>query len=52
MSEDRLAAAKKQTEQHVSKLMSDVSKLSEREKEILDYSQNKEWANPKFKMKW
>lgn len=52
MSEDRLAAAKKQTEQHVSELMSDVSKLSEREKEILDYSQNKEWANPKFKMKW
>lgn len=49
---DRIAQYKGQSDEHVSQILSDVSMLSEKEKEILDYSLNKEWCNPKFKMRW
>ena len=49
---DRIAQYKGQSDEHVSQILSDVSMLSEKEKELLDYALNKEWANPKFKMRW
>lgn len=49
---DRIAQYKGQSDEHTSQILSDVSMLSEKEKEILDYSLNKEWCNPKFKMRW
>jgi hypothetical protein len=49
---DRIAEYKDQSDEHPSQILSDVSMLSEKDKEILNYSLNKEWANPKFKMKW
>ena len=49
---DRIAQYKGQSDEHTSQILSDVSMLSTKEKEILDYSLNKEWANPKFKMRW
>lgn len=49
---DRIAQYKDQSDKHTSQILSDVSMLSEKEKELLDYSLNKEWSNPKFKMKW
>ena len=49
---DRIAQYKGQSDKHTSQILSDVSMLSEKEKELLDYSLNKEWSNPKFKMKW
>jgi len=49
---DRLSQFAKETEVHKSELLSDVSQLSEKEVALLDYSQNKEWANPKYKMRW
>lgn len=35
-----------------SEINSDVSMLSERDKELIKKSLNKEWTNPKFKLKW
>jgi hypothetical protein len=35
-----------------SEILSDVSMLSEKDKSILEYSMNKEWCNPKFKLRW
>lgn len=35
-----------------SELNSDVSMLSDRDKELIKKSLNKEWTNPKFKLKW
>lgn len=49
---DRLSQFKKEMEKHESKLLSDVSQLNDKEIQLLDYSTNKEWANPKFKMRW
>lgn len=49
---DRIAQYKGQSDEHTSQILSDVSMLSDKEKEILDYSLNKEWCNPKFKMRW
>jgi hypothetical protein len=49
---DRLSQFKKEMEKHESKLLSDTSQLNDKEKQLLDYSTNKEWANPKFKLRW
>ena len=35
-----------------SEINSDVSMLSERDKELIKKSLNKEWTNPKFKLRW
>lgn len=35
-----------------SEINSDVSMLTDKDKEILEYSMNKEWCNPKFKLRW
>jgi hypothetical protein len=35
-----------------SELNSDISMLSEKDKNILEFSMNKEWCNPKFKLRW
>lgn len=35
-----------------SKIESDVSMLSDHEKEIISLAMNKEWTNPKFKLRW
>jgi hypothetical protein len=35
-----------------SEINSDVSMLSDRDKELIKKSLNKEWTNPKFKLKW
>lgn len=35
-----------------SEINSDVSMLSDKDKSILEYSMNKEWCNPKFKLRW
>ena len=40
------------SEKYISELNTDVSMLSEKDQEILNYSLNKEWCNPKFKMRW
>lgn len=49
---DRIAQYNNHSAKHPSQILSDVSMLSDKEKELLDYSLNKEWANPKFKMRW
>ena len=49
---DRLSQFKKEMEKHESKLLSETSQLNDKEKQLLDYSTNKEWANPKFKLRW
>jgi hypothetical protein len=35
-----------------SEINSDASMLSDKDKSILEYSMNKEWSNPKFKLRW
>jgi hypothetical protein len=35
-----------------SEIQSDVSMLTDREKELVKLSLNKEWTNPKFKLRW
>ena len=35
-----------------SKIESDVSMLSEKDKSVIDLAMNKEWTNPKFKLRW
>jgi regulator of sigma D len=40
------------SEKYNSEINSDISMLSEQDKKILDYSLNKEWVNPKFKLRW
>lgn len=40
------------SEKYISELNTDVSMLSEKDQEIVNYSLNKEWCNPKFKMRW
>ena len=35
-----------------SEILSDISMLDEKDKKILDFSLNKEWTNPKFKLRW
>jgi len=49
---DRIAEYKYHSEKFNSEILSDISMLSEKDKEILEYSMNKEWSNPKFKMRW
>lgn len=49
---DRIAEYTYHSEKFKSELMSDTSMLSEKDQEILEYSMNKEWSNPKFKMRW
>lgn len=49
---DRIAEYKYHSEKFQSEVMSDVSMLAQKDKEILEYSLNKEWSNPKFKMRW
>jgi len=39
-------------EKYISELNTDVSMLAEKDQEILNYSLNKEWCNPKYKMRW
>lgn len=40
------------SDRYNSEINSDVSMLSERDKELIKTSLNKEWTNPKFKLKW
>jgi len=40
------------SEKYISELNTDVSMLSEKDQKVLNYSLNKEWCNPKFKMRW
>jgi hypothetical protein len=40
------------SERFNSEINSDVSMLSERDKELIKKSLNKEWTNPKFKLRW
>lgn len=49
---DRIAEYKYHSDKFESEILSDVSMLSEKDKEILEYSLNKEWSNPKFKLRW
>lgn len=49
---DRIAEYKYHSEKFQSEIMSDVSMLNEKEKELLGYCMNKEWSNPKFKLRW
>ena len=49
---DRIAQYTGQSNEHPSQILSDTSMLTEKDKALLNYSLNKEWANPKFKMRW
>lgn len=49
---DRIAEYKYHSEKFQSEIMSDVSMLTQKEKELLGYCMNKEWSNPKFKLRW
>lgn len=40
------------SDRYNSEINSDVSMLSERDKELIKLSLNKEWTNPKFKLRW
>lgn len=49
---DRIAQFKKEAADYSSRVLSDTSTLSEEDVKLLEYSLNKEWNNPKFKMRW
>lgn len=40
------------SDRYNSEINSDVSMLTDREKELIKLSLNKEWTNPKFKLRW
>lgn len=40
------------SQKYHSDVLSDVSMLSEEDRKIIEYSLNKEWTNPKFKLRW
>jgi len=40
------------SDRYVSEINSDVSMLNESERDIIKTAMNKEWTNPKFKMRW
>lgn len=40
------------SDRYNSEINSDVSMLNDREKELIKLSLNKEWTNPKFKLRW
>lgn len=40
------------SDRYNSEINSDVSMLEERDKELIKLSMNKEWTNPKFKLRW
>jgi hypothetical protein len=49
---DRIAQFKKEASDYSSRVLSDTSMMSEEDYKLLEYSLNKEWSNPKFKMRW
>lgn len=49
---DRLVQYTANANKFVSNTLSDTSMLNEQEIDLLNFSLNKEWANPKFKLKW
>lgn len=48
---DRLAQYSKNNEQYRSKLITDTSMLSDDDRSLVEMSMNKEWSNPKYKLK-
>ena len=40
------------SDRYNSEINSDVSMLTEDEKKLIKLSMNKEWTNPKFKLRW
>ena len=49
---DRIAQFKNHASDYSSRVLSDTSMMTEKDIKLLDYSLNKEWNNPKFKMRW
>ena len=49
---DRIAQFKQEASDYSSRVLSDTSMMSEEDYKLLEYSLNKEWSNPKFKMRW
>ena len=49
---DGIAQFKKEASDYSSRVLSDTSMMSEEDYKLLEYSLNKEWSNPKFKMRW
>ena len=49
---DRIAQFKQEASDYSSRVLSDTTMMSEEDYKLLEYSLNKEWSNPKFKMRW